>query len=39
MKEQVVQWGDSCLNYAGSRGERSRARRLPSHSSAKCPDC
>jgi hypothetical protein len=39
MKEQVVKWEGSCLNYVGSQGEHSQARRLPSHSSAKCPDC
>jgi len=39
MKKQVVQWESSCLNYVGSQGEHSQARRLLSHSSAKCPDC
>jgi hypothetical protein len=39
MKEQVALWEGFDSSYVDSQGEHSRARRRPSHSSAKCPDC
>lgn len=35
----MAQWEGFDSSYVGSQGEHSRARRLPSHSSAKYPDC